>query len=48
MACDTLMEVASVVDDRLYLDVQAGPLGPRARTGALQEDLRLLYKFDIS
>ena len=28
---------------RLYRDVQAGPQGPRARTGALQEDLRLLY-----
>ncbi len=28
---------------RLYLDVQVGPQGPRARTGALQEDLRLLY-----
>ncbi len=27
---------------RLYRDVQAGPTGPRARTGALQEDLRLL------
>ena len=31
---------------RLYHDVQAGPLGPRARTGALQEDLRLLYTLD--
>ena len=31
---------------RLYRDVQAGPLGPRARTGALQEDLRLLYRLD--
>ncbi len=32
---------------RLYRDVQAGPQGPRARTGALQEDLRLLYTLDI-
>ena len=32
---------------RLYHDVQAGPLGPRARNGALQEDLRLLYTLDI-
>ncbi len=32
---------------RLYLDVQVGPEGPRARTGALQEDLRLLYTLDI-
>ena len=31
---------------RLYRDVQAGPQGPRARTGALQEDLRLLYTLD--
>ena len=31
---------------RLYQDVQAGPLGPRARTGALQEDLRLLCTLD--
>ena len=29
---------------RLYQDVEAGPAGPRARTGALQEDLRLLYE----
>ena len=28
---------------RLYQDVQAGPRGPRARTGALQEDLQLLF-----
>jgi len=28
---------------RLYRDVQVGPEGPRARTRALQEDLRLLY-----
>ena len=27
----------------LYLDVHAGPAGPRARTGALQQELRLLY-----
>jgi len=33
---------------RLYRDVQVGPLGPRARTGALQEDLRLLYTLDMS
>jgi len=32
---------------RLYQDVQVGPLGPRTRTGALQEDLRLLYTLDI-
>ncbi len=32
---------------RLYQDVQTGPLGPRARTGALQEDLRLLYSLDM-
>ena len=32
---------------RLYQDVQVGPQGPRARTGALQEDLRLLYTLDI-
>ncbi len=32
---------------RLYRDVQVGPQGPRARTGALQEDLRLLYMLDI-
>ncbi len=32
---------------RLYQDVQVGPLGPRARTGALQEDLRLLYSLDM-
>ncbi len=32
---------------RLYRDVQVGPRGPRARTGALQEDLRLLYRLDI-
>ncbi len=32
---------------RLYLDVQAGPRRPRARTGALQEDLRLLYTLDM-
>ncbi len=32
---------------RLYQDVQAGPQGPRARTGALQEDLRLLYMLGI-
>ncbi len=31
---------------RLYQDVQAGPQGSRARTGALQEDLRLLYTLD--
>ena len=32
---------------RLYQDVHAGPQGPRARNGALQEDLRLLYTLDI-
>jgi len=32
---------------RLYRDVQVGPEGPRARTRALQEDLRLLYTLDI-
>ncbi len=32
---------------RLYRDVQVGPEGPRARTGALQEDLRLLYTLAI-
>ncbi len=32
---------------RLYQDVQVGPEGPRARTGALQEDLRLLYSLDM-
>ncbi len=31
---------------RIYRDVQVGPEGPRARTGALQEDLRLLYTLD--
>ena len=31
---------------RLYRDVQVGPEGPRARTGALHEDLRLLYTLD--
>ena len=33
---------------RLYRDVQVGPQGPRARTGALQEDLRLLYSINIA
>ena len=32
---------------RLYRDVQVGPEGPRARTRALQEDLRLLYTLDL-
>ena len=32
---------------RLYRDVQVGPEGPRARNGALQEDLRLLYTLAI-
>ena len=32
---------------RLYRDVQVGPQGPRARTGALQDDLRLLYTLKI-
>ena len=32
---------------RLYQDVQAGPRGPRARTGALQEDLALLYGLGV-
>ena len=27
----------------LYVDVQAGPAGPRARTGALEAELRLLH-----
>ena len=31
---------------RLYADIQAGAGGPRARTGALQHDLRLLYEHD--
>lgn len=29
---------------RLFLDIQRGPEGARARTGALQHDLRLLYQ----
>ncbi len=33
---------------RLYHDVLVGPQGPRARTGALQEDLCLLYSLDMS
>ena len=33
---------------RLYRDVQVGPQGPRARTGAMQEDLRLLYSINIA
>ena len=32
---------------RLYRDVQVGPRGPRARTGAVQEDLRLLYTLNV-
>ena len=28
---------------QLYVDIQAGPAGPRARTGALQKELRLLH-----
>ena len=28
----------------LQMDVEAGPKGPRARTGALQEDLKLLHR----
>ena len=31
---------------RLYADIQAGPGGPRARTGALQHDLCLLYEHE--
>ena len=32
---------------RLYADIQDGPTGPRARTGALQDDLRLLHEHTI-